>query len=233
MDTNFLNYLEVFQVCDSTFPIGTFNHSFGMENYLFDRRIKKGPEFKTWLKNYYKTQFKYGEGLLVKLSYEALEEGDFSRLLELDHSMDTATIAKETRVGTRLIAQQMLTLLMKLNGENIPFLKDYQATIKQKEAYGNPAIVFALYVFNKGIGCSEAIALYGYSVISTMVQNAVRAIPLGQFAGQEIVLRSFSQLEHITQAIQELDASYLGANTPGLELAQMKHETQVFRLFMS
>ena len=37
----------------------------------------------------------------------------------------------------------------------------------------------------------------GYSVISTMVQNAVRAIPLGQFAGQEIVLRSFSQLEKI------------------------------------
>ena len=54
-----------------------------------------------------------------------------------------------------------------------------------------------------------------------------------EFAGQEIVLHSFSQLEHITQAIQELDASYLGANTPGLELAQMKHETQVFRLFMS
>ncbi|MDU6652234.1 MAG: urease accessory protein UreF, partial [Streptococcus vestibularis] len=54
-----------------------------------------------------------------------------------------------------------------------------------------------------------------------------------QFAGQEIVLRSFSQLEKMTQEIQELDASYLGANTPGLELAQMKHETQVFRLFMS
>ena len=113
----------------------------------------------------------------------------------------------------------------------------YWMTISPKyskgEVFGNPAIVFALYVFNKGLGCSEAIALYGYSVISTMVQNAVRAIPLGQFAGQEIVLRSFSQLEKMTQEIQELDASYLGANTPGLELAQMKHETQVFRLFMS
>ncbi len=75
----------------------------------------------------------------------------------------------------------------------------YWMTISPKyvrgEVFGNPAIVFALYVFNKGLGCSEAIALYGYSVISTMVQNAVRAIPLGQFAGQEIVLRSFSQLE--------------------------------------
>ena len=42
-----------------------------------------------------------------------------------------------------------------------------------------------------------------------------------------------TMIEKMTQEIQELDASYLGANTPGLELAQMKHETQVFRLFMS
>ena len=28
--------LDLFQICDSTFPIGSFNHSFGMENYLSD-----------------------------------------------------------------------------------------------------------------------------------------------------------------------------------------------------
>ena len=74
-------------------------------------------------------------------------------------------------------------------------LFQYWMTISPKyvrsEVYGNPAIVFALYVFNKGIGCSEAIALYGYSVISTMVQNAVRAIPLGQLLDKRSFLRSF------------------------------------------
>ena len=50
-------------------------------------------------KNYYKTQFKYGEGLLVKLSYEALEGVTSHVFLELDHSMDTATIAKEQGLG--------------------------------------------------------------------------------------------------------------------------------------
>ncbi len=36
-----LNYLDIFQICDSTFPIGSFNHSFGMENYLYNNKIKK------------------------------------------------------------------------------------------------------------------------------------------------------------------------------------------------
>ena len=83
----------------------------------------------------------------------------------------------------------MLRLIQRLHA--IPVLDDYQSKIRKGEVFGNPAIVFALYVFNKGLGCSEAIALYGYSVISTMVQNAVRAIPLGQFAGQEIVYVAF------------------------------------------
>ena len=33
--------------------------------------------------------------------------------------------------------------------------------------------------------------------------------------------------------VEKLDGSYLGANVPGLELAQIKHETQGSRLFMS
>ena len=148
-----------------------------------------------------------------------------------DKVLTVSTQARETRQGTKMIAKQILRLIQRLHA--IPVLDDYQSKIRKGVAFGNPAIVFALYVFNKGLGCNEATALYGYSEISPMVQNAVRAIPLGQFAGQEIVLRSFSQLEKMTQEIQELDASYLGANTPGLELAQMKHETQVFRLFMS
>lgn len=225
------DYLEIVQIVDSTFPIGSFNHSFGMENYLREDTVTDDKGYEEWQEAYLDSQFKYGEGLVIKLVYDALASDDLNQVWQYDKTLTVSTQARETRQGTKMIAKQMLRLIQRLHA--IPVLDDYQSKIRKGEVYGNPAIVFAFYVFNKGIGCSEAIALYGYSVISTMVQNAVRAIPLGQFAGQEIVLRSFSQLEHITQAIQELDASYLGANTPGLELAQMKHETQVFRLFMS
>ena len=200
------DYLEIVQIVDSTFPIGSFNHSFGMENYLREDTVTDDKGYEEWQEAYLASQFKYGEGLVIKLVYDAMVTDNIEQVWHYDKVLTVSTQARETRQGTK---------------------------IRKGVVFGNPAIVFALYVFNKGLGCSEAIALYGYSVISTMVQNAVRAIPLGQFAGQEIVLRSFSQLEKMTQEIQELDASYLGANTPGLELAQMKHETQVFRLFMS
>lgn len=75
--------------------------------------------------------------------------------------------------------------------------------------------------------------MYGYSVGSTLVQNAVRAVPLGQKEGQVILNRLIDQLGELYKEVVDLDRYYLGANSVGLELAQIKHETQEARLFMS
>ena len=222
-----LSLLEVFQVCDSTFPIGTFNHSFGMENYLSDRRIKKAPEFEIWFKNYFDNQFKYSEGLLILLCMQALKKGDFEKICKYDKIITMSTLAKETRNGTKLIAKQMIRLLKGMYGD-IDTVNRYEEEISEKRCFGSPAIVFAVFAFEKGISI-----LYGYSIASTMVQNAVRAIPLGQMEGQIILHNIIERLFSVYEKIKDLDEEYLGASMIGIELAQIRHESQESRLFMS
>ena len=113
--------LDLFQICDSTFPIGSFNHSFGMENYLSDGRIKKADDFNIWIKNFFESQFTYGEGLLVLLSLEALSLNKLNLLKDYDRILTISTLAKETRNGTKLIGKQMLRLIEGIHG-NIPGL---------------------------------------------------------------------------------------------------------------
>lgn len=226
-------YLEVMQICDSTFPIGTFNHSFGMENYLHLRAIKKAPEFKVWFENYYRGQFRYGEGLLVVLCYQALAKQDFAQLWAYDRTIRESTVATEVRNGTQRIAKQMLILLTQLYGQSVPGLADYHEAIAAGEATGNPAIAFSLFAHYKGLDVMAAFMMYGYSVGSTLLQNAVRAVPLGQRAGQVILNDLLKLLDSLYDQVCALDADYLGASVPGLELAQINHETQGARLFMS
>ena len=227
-----LSLLEVFQVCDSTFPIGTFNHSFGMENYLSDRRIKKAPEFEIWFKNYFDNQFKYSEGLLILLCMQALKKSDFEKICKYDKVITMSTLAKETRNGTKLIAKQMIRLLKGMYGD-IDTVNRYEEEIKEKRCFGSPAIVFAVFAFEKGISIEDAFILYGYSIASTMVQNAVRAIPLGQMEGQVILHNIIERLFSVYEKIKDLDEEYLGASMIGIELAQIRHESQESRLFMS
>lgn len=228
-----LNYLEVFQICDSTFPIGTFNHSFGMENYLRTNVIKKAPEFRVWLENYYRSQFRFGEGLLVKLCYEAMDAQDFEKLLTYDDKITKSTLALETRNGAKLIAHQMIILIQKIYGHKVPHLDEYAKAIEDEKAYGNPAIVFSIFAHYKEIPFMDAFLMYGYSVASTLVLNAVRSVPLGQREGQVILNDLIKLLKSLYKQVLKLDVSYLGANAPGLEMAQINHETQESRLFMS
>lgn len=248
--------LEVFQVCDSTFPIGTFNHSFGMENYLHRRVIRKAPAFRQWIESYFRSQYRYGEGLLVILCYRTLdgrnadhvadqvagatgEDTDESgadvlgRILRYDDVITKSTLATETRDGTKMIARQMYLLIEKMYGDTIPYLSEYAEQVEEERAFGNPAIVFSLFAHEKGIPVRDAYEMYGYSVASTLVQNAVRAVPLGQREGQVILKGVIELICSLYPKSESLPEDCLGANAPGLELAQILHETQPARLFMS
>ena len=230
--------LEVFQICDSTFPIGTFNHSYGMETYLRDGIVDSNESFEEWLSVYLRTQFKWGEGLAVKLTLEALDHEQYDKLWEYDQLLTRSTAAYETRRGARLIAVQMIDLLLRLYSDKtsckeVELLTDYRQRIRDDRSFGNQSIAFALFMHMMGASVRESVCYYSYSIVTTMVQNAVRAIPLGQKAGQLILNRIFDDIITLSKQIEDLDESYLGASVPGIEMAQIRHESTVFRLFMS
>jgi urease accessory protein len=80
---------------------------------------------------------------------------------------------------------------------------------------------------------AETALFYLYSVVSGLVQNAVRAIPLGQTAGQKIIHQIQGDLATATAKIGQLDEEDFGIVTPGLEMSQMMHERINIRIFMS
>ena len=262
--------MRVFQVCDSTFPIGTFNHSFGMERYLHERRITNTAQFERWLESYVDTQFTYGEGLACLLSYSALDQGRHEKLWEYDEVLHASALARETREGNELIAWQMLKLIRRLyecgrggapggdargagdergadrsgsadcsggaraeRGGSAALLDEYARRIECGELSGAPAVVFSIFAHGQKIARYELFVMYGYSIASTLVQNAVRAVPLGQSDGQVVLARVIDRLERLYDVADQLDESHLGANAVGIELAQILHETQGVRLFMS
>lgn len=229
--TNLNKVLKILQVCDSTFPVGSFNHSYGMETYLRNSIIIDTPSLKKWLNTFLLNQFVYGEGLAVRLTYEYLEKNDKEAIWDLDTHMTVQNMAKEGRDGGKLVAYRMSELMLDLY--YISLLKEYKQRMKDEESYGNPAIVFAMVMKEIGVPVGDAVVYYGYSVIATLIQNAVRTIPLGQRDGQILLNKSFYTLEKAYKRVSTLKEEDLGANIPGLEISQINHETLTFRLFMS
>ncbi|OCA92881.1 urease accessory protein UreF [Pseudobacillus wudalianchiensis] len=225
------NTLSLFQLCDSNFPTGAFSHSYGLETYIQQDKVHDQESFLQWLRVYVNEQLVYADGLACRLVYEALNEKDHPKVWKLDRMLTMQNLPRETREGTQRVGERMLKLVESLY--EIPILSEYGERIKQGQSFGHPAIVFTIVGHHLGVPASTTILYYLYSAVSSLVQNAVRAIPLGQTAGQKIIQQFQDVLAEATAKVEEMDEEEFGIVSPGLELSQMQHERVNVRIFMS
>ena len=223
--------LSLIQLCDSNFPSGAFSHSFGFETYIQQDQICNTETFQEALRTYLDVQLTYTDGLACRLAYEYANHDQFTEIMRVDHELYALALSKETREGTRRVGQRMLKLCLELFQGS--YLEKYMSEVKAKKAYGHPAVVFALASLQLNITKEEAILSHLYASISSLIQNAVRGIPIGQTDGQKTLVLFQPLLQHALQHILQADQEEFGAVTPGLEIAQMQHEQLHVRLFMS
>ena len=79
----------------------------------------------------------------------------------------------------------------------------------------------------------EGLTAYVWSWIENQVAAAMKAVPLGQVAGQRLLLAAHDDLDRAVQTALRLDDDDLVSTAPGLTLACALHEVQYSRLFRS
>ncbi|CAH0346523.1 urease accessory protein UreF [Bacillus sp. CECT 9360] len=217
--------LTLMQICDSNFPTGSFSHSYGLETYIQEGKVTNAETFAGWLHAYLEGSLCYNDGLSAALLY------DGHNIHELDRLLYVSSLSRETREGAKRVGGRMVELLMAL--EAVPALSDYRRQIKKKEAFGHPALAFGLFCNEMGIGKGECVTAYLYTAISSIIQNAVRGIPLGQTDGQRLLFSFQQNIKDVVAKIDTLTIDDFGISPPGIELAAMLHEDLHVRLFMS
>ena len=223
--------LPLLQLCDSSFPSGAFSHSFGLETYIQEEQITDKNTFFQALSIYINKQLVYTDGLACRIAYEFLESGSFSKLMELDQLLFVSSLANETRTGNRRVGSRMAKFCYDLYPSKN--LEDYLTCMNKKEAYGHSSIVFAMVSHHLRVDTDTCVTAYLFAAVSTLIQNGVRGIPLGQTDGQKLLVECQPHLTSAVSTINNLTIEDFGAVSPGLEIAQMKHESLHVRLFMS
>lgn len=225
---NLTSLLVAMQLTDSAVPTGAFSHSLGFETYLETGQIDDEHAFSSWVSMFTAQQLTFTDALVIRLAYWAT---DFGEIGELDHRLTALSLPQQTRQAGITMGRRLLNIGVQSHLD--PWLSSYHEGVETGQLNGHQACVWAVLARSAGIGVDAAVAQNLYSTIISLTQNAVRAVPLGQNAGQRIIAEARQSVLSAVERSQRLGPEDLGATAPGLEIAQMRHERQRSRLFMS
>ena len=227
--------LPLAQLCDSALPTGAFSHSFGLETYICEGVVDDEASFVSWLRALVSTQLTFSEGLGLRLAFEAVVADDWEAIAHLDELLVAQAVPIQVRRAGITMGRRLLTIArLALEGtDGDRLLSRYAVLVDAEVCCAHPAIVLAFAGYVLTAPPAAVTAAYLHSSVISLTQNAVRAIPLGQDAGQRAIASVRDDVRAAVRRIGGLDEMDLGAAAPGIEISQMRHERQRARMFMS
>ena len=215
--------LHLLQFASPALPIGGYSYSQGLETAIDSRAVTDAATAREWIAGCLHEVISMWDAPLLWRLLKAFEAGgDAAVALWSERfiaSRDSAEFRAETiQMGyslTKLVAELGVVDVSKLGAEvSLP-------------------TAFACAVASLGIPHREALLAMLFSWAENQVLVCVKSVPLGQVAGQRLLLSLAPDLERAAERACTLADAEMSNWAPGLSMLSMRHEVQHGRLYRS
>jgi urease accessory protein len=211
-------------------PVGGFSYSDGLEAAVDAGRVTDEASACGWLLNQLELVPARAELPALAQAHAAWAAGDLARVTALN---DWVRTTRETRESAEQAGQMGRSLVDWLR--NQPGAAS-DARIAQCGALAPTptwVVAFALAAVRAGGGVHEALLAHAFGWAENMVQAALKAVPLGQLAGQRVLQALILQIPPICERALATGEADRQSFAPMLAILGARHETQYSRLFRS
>jgi len=222
--TQLAKNLRLMQLADSAFPSGSFTQSFGLETFIQRGEVETREDLARFMQTFLYYCWRPTDLLAVKLAWQAAQEQNINRLYILDRRLNAMKLPSEGREGSSKMGKRLRGLLAEID-------PNYAAEVDFP--YGHHAIVPGHYGAAAGIELTLLLAAFAHMTTSSLVANGVRAVPLGQTGGQQVLAQLQPLIDTCIQWVRTAAERDWGGSAPALDWAGMEHERLYSRIFMS
>jgi urease accessory protein len=222
----------------ASYPIGSFNFSHGLEYAIESGLIKDEGSLETWISGI----MHFGSGridlVLFKYAYHlcahfsTIPESSFVKKLQALIVLSNALkLAPELWQESVRQGNAALKALLKTHpSQPLQCFNTYLQGMKKQPVV---SLVFGLAAAVQQIPLTWALMAYLHAFILNLVMAGVKLLPLGQTAGQNIMLRLEPSMQKNVALALKTDIEHIGGAAPMVEWTSVKHENQYTRLFQS
>lgn len=224
-------WLQLMQLASPALPVGGFSYSEGLESAVESDLVRGEAQAQGWLLDQLDLALGRADLPACASAMRAWQRMDLARLSELNDWLLQTRETRELRQQSEQMGRSMLEWLRN-KPRSAASLAQLDALAALSPAPSWP-LAFALAAAQTGAPVREAMLAHAFGWAENMVGAAIKAVPLGQSAGQRMLAALSEAIPAVVDAAIALPDSGRQAYTPMLAILSAQHEAQYSRLFRS
>ena len=218
--------LRLIWLASPALPVGGFSYSEGLEAAVEAGLVTDEASAADWLAGQLHLALAESDLAVVAQAVAALRAGDAARVAALDAWVRRTRETAELRLQSEQMGRS---------------LGDWSRSLQAQPAQAPPParghltypVAFAHAAAPLAAPLHDIVLTFAFGWAENMMQAAIKAVPLGQAAGQRILQRLAQEIPGAAAHAMQLGDDDRQAFAPRLAILSARHETQYSRLFRS
>lgn len=223
--------MHLLQFTDSTFPVGTFSFSNGLETAACEHLVHDAATLESYTRSV-ALQAAFSDGVAALLAYRAAVSGCYDDIKLVDSRIMLFKMNDEARLMLARMGKKLAELgirLFKGNSIITRWLADIEAGATPGAYPVAQGIVFAL----AGIDETQLYASHQYGVINMVLSAALRCVRVSHYDTQEILFRLSGTIPDLYRRARSMKFEDMNSFVPQMDIMASLHEKGNMRMFMN
>jgi urease accessory protein len=217
--------LRLLQLSSPALPVGAYSYSQALEWAVEDGSVKNARDAQHWIADVLRFSVARFEAPIWWRLHQAWSNRDTETAMQWNDRFIASRESAELRAETLQMGYSLRQLLGDLGELDIEPLQGVEEL-----AYPTAAAFAAAHW---EVDARAGLIAYCWAWAENQAMAALKAVPLGQVAGQRMLSALLPAIEVAVDEAMRLPDVDLSNFTPGLAIASSLHETQYSRLFRS
>jgi urease accessory protein len=219
--------LALLHLASPQLPVGGFSYSQALEAAVDAGPVHNASSAQDWIEAVFANTVATWELPTLAHMHLACTSSDAQALAALNAEFIASRETRELREETLQMGWSLRALVA-----TWPQCAGASATLQSFKTVCYPA-AFAAAAHALGSATQDCVTAYAFAWVENQLAAAVKAVPLGQTAGQRILLAMHPRIEQAARDAVQLPLSERSSFAPIMSALCARHETQYSRLFRS
>lgn len=223
--------MHLLQMTDSTFPVGTFSFSNGLETASHLGIVTNASELEQFTRSV-ALQAAYSDGVAALIAFRAAKAGDLQEVERIDSGLMLFKMNDEARMMLQRMGKKLAELGVRLFPDS-EIMESWLADIREGKTPGSYPVAQGIAFAAAGLGEEDLFASHQYGVINMVLSAALRCVRVSHYDTQLILQKLCAEAAHLFEEAREMKFEDMNSFVPEMDIFASLHEKGQMRMFMN